>query len=432
MAKTIRINKTTLKAINPVKGKQVIYRDRDLPGFRLVVGRRISYQVYRKVNGTPCKFVFGTYPDLPPDRARIQAEALLAEMHAGVNPALRQREHRLQAQKKAQSQLSLAEAFDKWKAMTSARWKPRTLTEYEHFMTHHFADWQAKPVAAITEDHVMEKFRVLTQRHGSAQANLALRILRALFNAVADGDQKNPVNILTRKKLWNKISPRQRFLKADQIGPFYQAVMNQGLPKHNPSGQGTGEVVRDYLLFILFTCVRESEAASLKWENVNFQEATMLLEDTKNRTDFLIPMTDAVRDVLKRRLADREQLAQTPLTSHVGTGTSSNPHVFRDRHNRGHLVSPQKRLKRITDECGFKVSEHDLRRSLATHSGAAGIPYALVSKMLNHSTTGLGSPTTDLYCQTDLEQLRQGFSRWEAFVLKQVRGETAASPPPNS
>ncbi|MCK7578394.1 MAG: hypothetical protein MZV65_23405 [Chromatiales bacterium] len=47
-----------------------------------------------------------------------------------------------------------------------------------------FKDWQRKPLAEITRDMVASRHRKLGER-SEARANLAMRLLRALFNFAA-------------------------------------------------------------------------------------------------------------------------------------------------------------------------------------------------------------------------------------------------------
>gem|GEM_PF-4220362 len=48
--------------------------------------------------------------------------------------------------------------------------------------------------------------------------------------------------------------------------------------------QLNNESTRDYLYFVLSTGLRRTEAAQLQWDQVDFNELTFILPDTKNGT----------------------------------------------------------------------------------------------------------------------------------------------------
>lgn len=62
-------------------------------------------------------------------------------------------------------------------------------------------------------------------------------------------------------------------------------------------------MVADYLLFLLFTGLRRQEAATLKWSNIDLDDRSFTLTDTKNREPLTLPLTDFVFDLLQSRKA---------------------------------------------------------------------------------------------------------------------------------
>lgn len=47
---------------------------------------------------------------------------------------------------------------------------------------------------------------------------------------------------------------------------------------------------RDYLVLLLLTGLRRTEALRLRWENVDLKAGTLCAVDTKNRSDHMLPM----------------------------------------------------------------------------------------------------------------------------------------------
>lgn len=63
----------------------------------------------------------------------------------------------------------------------------------------------------------------------------------------------------------------------------------------------TREMVRDYLLLVLFTGLRKEEAAQLTWNNVDLKARTLTVIDTKNHLDHTLPLSDFLFELLLRR-----------------------------------------------------------------------------------------------------------------------------------
>ena len=76
------------------------------------------------------------------------------------------------------------------------------------------------------------------------------------------------------------------------MAAFYTAVCEA----ENP-------IQRDYILFLLFTGLRRTAAASLTWNDVEFTERVVIIpQKTKHKRDrFKLPMSDFVHDLLLKR-----------------------------------------------------------------------------------------------------------------------------------
>lgn len=129
--------------------------------------------------------------------------------------------------------------------------KHNTLYNYKKVLGTGFAGWGDKPFLAITKDKVAKHHKKLGQERGEAYANLAMRLLRALFNFAAGQyeDSKglpliseNPVKRLSQTRAWYRVERRQSFIKAHELAVWYLGVQ-----------QLQSEVLRDYLLLIILT-----------------------------------------------------------------------------------------------------------------------------------------------------------------------------------
>ena len=161
--------------------------------------------------------------------------------------------------------------------------------------------------------------------------------------------------------------------------------------------------MRDYLLLILFTGLRRTEAASLPWSQVDFDERSLTVVDTKNGETHVLPLTDFLFDLLKQRRA----LTDSPFVF-PGTGKTS----YINNHN--------KPMAKVVERSGVAFTLHDLRRTFITIAESLDISAYALKRLLNHKMT---NDVTAGYIITDVERLREPMHRiTEFFVWKLTNG----------
>jgi integrase len=223
-------------------------------------------------------------------------------------------------------------------------------------------------------------------RKGEAAANGAMRALRVLWNFAAESDPDLPAHpVRALRRSWFKVERRTRVVATDDLPKFYRGVL--ALPN---------QVARDYLLLLLFTGLRRTEAATLTWDDVNLNTKVISIpgERTKSGRKLDLPMTTFVRDLLVRRRADagRER------------------HVFVANSESGHIAEPKFPLRLVAEATGIRVSVHDLRRTFITVAEATdNITVYALKALVNHSIVG-GDVTRD-YAQINTERLREPAQR---------------------
>ncbi|HSW87629.1 MAG TPA: tyrosine-type recombinase/integrase [Candidatus Saccharimonadales bacterium] len=249
-----------------------------------------------------------------------------------------------------------------------------------------------------------------------------MRFLRALFNFASEyRDSKgrviiadNPVRRLSAKKIWNRIERRSNYIQPHQLKKWWDAVWTlQSKPKFSTlkkskSGQQfvrsrNIETIRDYLLVTLFTGLRREEALTLTWENISFESKTLIVKDSKNRTDHILPLSNFLFDLLARRKAQ-----------------SINEWVFEGDGKLGRIVEPRKQMMKVIELSGIQFTSHDLRRTFASivNMLSDGISYYTVKRLLNHKAS---SDVTAGYVQHDIEKLRVAMQAVTDFILKNVK-----------
>ncbi|MBL0189473.1 MAG: site-specific integrase [Candidatus Obscuribacter sp.] len=264
--------------------------------------------------------------------------------------------------------------------------KLRTKSQYEAVLRRCFPDWLYRGINSITRRDVEERHKELSLR-GKYQANFAGRVLRALYIFAegyyvdADGEPiiKNPMKIMSAKNLWNKETRRQRRITAEQMPRFFNALLL--MPNRHAA---------DYILFLLLTGARRSEAAQLLWSDIDLNRGTATAKDTKSRRDHVFPLCDVLWSLLKMRFVERCPAQSDPVfTAPNGVDAIS-------RYDRSHLF--------ITGVSGVVFCLHDLRRTVASVAVETGTHLYSIKRILNHSID-LGG-WTEGYVVADQEHLR--------------------------
>jgi integrase len=179
---------------------------------------------------------------------------------------------------------------------------------------------------------------------------------------------------------------RERMIRSDEMPSFYRAVH---------ALRNTRD--RDLIMLLLFTGLRFTEAAGMRWEDVDFPQRAIRLPAarTKARRRLDLPMTTQVRDLLVARRA-------------VGIeGDFVFPAMMRTAET-GHAVALVRSFNAIAKTCGFRVSPHDLRRGYATISEGCDISWSALIALLNHAAP---AGVTGGYVRVTLDRLREPAQR---------------------
>jgi integrase len=378
-----------LKAPHP-SGRQTMYWDRSTPGFGV------------RVSGTTTDIGYIVQGDLPLpgkkkltrrvtvakanlksfDEARKLAGEILDDIRNGIDPKAAR----------------LGRGADTLEAMVDLYISRHPLSEkskrgYRHNIHRHLGDWLKFAIATIDGTMIERRYHELIEEKGAATAGQCLRIFRAVYNYAAKRDAKmpaNPTRMLDRQ--WVKVPRRRTLVGADRLGAFYAAVMK--LP--NP-------IQRDYILFVLFTGLRRTAAASLRWSQVDFTERTIRIpaKRTEHKLDeFKLPMSDFVHDLLLNV-----------------TTRSEKGFVFVANSRSGHVAEPKYPLGIVAEETGIAVSIHDLRRDFITAAENTDMSAFALKALVDHALPGDADVTAG-YMKMTVARLREPAEK-VAALLKQ-------------
>ncbi len=396
----MRITKSFVDKTIPPKPKsdqvstQDFYRDTAIPGFALRVtsGGAKSFIVEKRVNGRVKRITLGRYGNLTVEQARTEAMKILGNVATGGDPIAEKRERYARS-------VSLNEVFRDYLA-TRKDLKDSTIHDYNRIMSTSFEDWLKKPIAEITKDMVERKHRELGKR-SEARANNSMRVLRALINHAMSKyeDAKgnpimlvNPVERLSQTRAWYKVERRKNLIKPSQLKDWYEATLQLNL-----------ETTRDYLHFLLFTGLRRTEAAQLRWEHVNFEEQTFTIPDTKNGESHTLPFSGFIKAMLTRRFESRH--------SHF---------VFPSDSRSGYIQDPRKAILKVCELSGVSFRLHDLRRTFITIAESRDIPAYALKRLLNHKDP---ADVTSGYIVNDVTRLEEPMQKVTDFIESQISKE---------
>jgi integrase len=101
--------------------------------------------------------------------------------------------------------------------------------------------------------------------------------------------EANPVRL---RKQWFEEPRRESHVRPEDLVKFYSAVQNL-----------QNDVARDYLTLLLFAGLRRGEAASLMWDDIDFEHRMLRIpaKRTKSGRKHALPLSDVVFDMLSSR-----------------------------------------------------------------------------------------------------------------------------------
>jgi len=379
----------------PNDRSQIFYRDEHLKGFALRITNNgiKSFVLEKLIKGKVRRITLGRYGELTVEQARKEAQKLLGKIATGIDPIA-------EKQSDAASTITLNEVWEDYQKARKSL-KPKTLYDYNHVMQTVFPDWLNKPLLSITKDKIVNRHTMLGEKSGQAYANLSMRLIRALFNFAAGQYEdlqgrslitENPTKRLSQTRAWYRVDRRQTFIKSHELSAWHDGVM-----------QLESEILRDYLLLILFTGLRRQEAAKLKWEHVDLKAKTLTIFDTKNHQDHVLPLSDYLYDLLERR-------KQNAISEYVFSGSGKG----------GYLIEPRKQMIKVTKLSGVEFTIHDLRRTFITIAESLDIATYSLKKLLNHK---MGSDITASYIISDVERLRKPMQLITDHILKACKAK---------
>jgi integrase len=363
-------------------GDQVIHWDPGMRGFGVLCSGTSNAKSYvvkgtvrvkGAVRGKSIRKVIGRTDVFTLVKARIKAVEMLGGFAGGIDP-----------RRERSSNITLKEATGAFLHARNGNLRPKSLTGYRDDIERHLSGWLDMALRDINREMVEARHRAIAEEisetrglSGAAMANRVMRSLRAVWNFTADRVADMPSNPVKLRGMWHDVQPRERCLKGNEFAKFYKAALDL-----------TNGIGADYVRMLLFTGLRRTEAANIKWADVDFERKmiTIPAANTKANRKLELPMTDVVYGMLK----ERRKLGRTE-------------YVFFANSKSGHVEEPKSFFADIAAASGVQVSPHDLRRTFLTVAEECDIPLLALAALVNHAVPGV----TSSYVQMNVERLRK-------------------------
>jgi integrase len=211
-----------------------------------------------------------------------------------------------------------------------------------------------------------------------ATVNLELACLKTLFNKAVEWGrtENNPAAKIKKFKLNNA---REKILNGEEARRLIECAP---------------PALRPILIIALKTGMRRGEILALMWPAVNFIKSFILIENSKSGKSRKVPMSPAVREVLKAIPRTSDFLFYNPETkTHIKSVTTA----FETARDKAELAG---------------VRFHDLRHTFATWYIENGGDIVALSKILGHSSLQM----TLRYCNPTEEGMLRAVQKMDGML----------------
>jgi integrase len=419
----MRFTDRSIAALKPKAERYEVWEDgRTGLGVRVSPKSRKSWIYMYRFAGKARRMGLGTYPLVSLASAGVKharAKELLAE---DIDPGARQVE-RKRAERTAETVADLIDEYlEKW-----ARPRKRSANEDERILRKDVLPvWGKRKAKDIRRRDVIELLDEIVDRGAPIQANRTLAVIRKMFNfAIGRGIlDTTPVAMV---KAPSKENQRDRFLSADEIRIFWK-----GLDKA-PMSDG----IKLALNLQLVTAQRKGEIIGAALSEFDLDEAvwTIPAERSKNGQAHRVPLSSLALELIEEARELARKKAHDTTDEDIHDATAEPEWLFPSPRGEGPISAPaiNHALYRVlrSDPHGRpepaikleNMTPHDLRRTAASGMTALGTSRLTVSKILNHTETGV----TAVYDRHSYDaEKRRALDAWGARLMEIVEGKPAA------
>lgn len=386
-----------------------------------------SWSFVYRYRGRRARAPLGRYPSVSLDAARIAARAKQKALDDGLDPGA-ERAARSTALTKGQTLVELVARFDAGPGKKLKSW-PEMKRAIEAgaigVLPELVRDIKRADVRALHE---------AKSKSAPVQADRLVAYLSTVFNYAIDrlDDEHwleaNPAARIEK----NGSTERDRVLSETELG-IIATVLGAAVEARTASGKieraaMVQRVMLEAFLALVLSGQRLQEVLGMRWAELDLARARWTIpgKRTKNKQPHLVPLAPRLQLLLTRIRARRPDVipAHTPYVFSTTDGLTSVG-------ARGKKYVSAKLLPALVEAFGADVigefTAHDVRRTMATGLGSLGVDERIISRVLNHVSTGSrASVTARHYNLFGYEaEKREALAAWERFVIEAARAVPA-------
>ncbi len=332
--------------------------------------------------------------------AEIRGERIRSKRHGEELP---------QQKKKTIHFKELAKKYLKWAESNKNRKGIEDKSRYENHLKDRFDDKRLDEITSFDIERLKAEMSKATSNHGKTVApktiSHCLALLRAMYNKAVDwnlyqGD--NPVKNVKKPTVQNA---RNRFLSMKEVDLLLVSLKRNHHIK-DKCVELEDPKLHDMALISLHTGARAGEIFNLKGADVDLQNDLLVFRDTKNKETRYAPMTEAVKNVLKKRVPD-------DLSAYVFTGRDGKK-----------ITEVSNAFQRVVDDMGLnkgvtdprqRVVFHTLRHTFASWLAIQGTPIYTIAKLMGHKSISM----SERYAHLSPDHKKEAIKNLEAGLKKQ-------------
>ncbi len=438
----INFTKAAIERIKPPvkpEGKKSTVYDKyyDLKEKGLVLmatsGGAKTFYLYKKVQGKPERVRLGSFPDMKVEQARKAAVANRNIINEGKNPNVEK--------KKIRQEITFGELFNDYMEKYSKKMK-RSWKYDEREVNKFLSHWFSRKVSSISKIEIQELHQRIGEQSGIYQANRILERIRAIYNKGIEWGLEIANPSIGIKKF--KEQSRERFLQADELPAFWQAVAEE-----------ENETARDYVIISLLSGARKSNVLAMRWEQINLERMIWTIPVTKNGESQEVPITPEMLEVLEprrqgkfygwvfpskssasghladpkkawRRILEHATLLIWQRNKEIGTFINSvqvnMPSDYTPNQLFHQALKQAERQNIILPTGVTDVRLHDLRRTLGSWQANTGATTAMIGKSLGHKS----QQATAVYERLNIDPIRESVERATEAMMADRRVDNHA------
>jgi len=411
-------------------GRRVAYYDTRARGLCVLVAPRTkSFYVLRFVAGKAERVFIGRFPDTTIEQARERAGKINSQIDGGANPNEVKRERRREL-----TLDQLHAEYMKRHAEIRNRRPDNAMNNYRRYLSH----WGRRKLTDITRRDVAALHADLARDVGQVTANIALTLLRAMYNRASEWDLWEGVNPTTGVRKFAEKS-RERFILPDEMPRFHGALRHVEC-----------DTTRDFILMLLLTGARRGNVMEMRWRDVDLERAVWRIPETKSGDPHAVALSPEAVAVLSARREScpgefvfpgpgKTGHLEEPKRAWAGLllraeligliGALADLEAWPDERRDAAIAVPPGKLREAVETARAALRKrggdperyamqdlriHDLRRTHGSWMAANGASLPMIGKALGHKNPS----TTAIYARLNLDPVREAINGATAAMFE--------------